>query len=369
MKKIKILYIISNIACKSGVSSSVMNYYRRIDRKKFQIDFLLFKKYDESYEKELVENGSNIYYINSKYSIFDYFNKKKEIKQFFKRHKYDIVELHSPTLSYLVADQLDKFNVPNRIIHTHSTIMSSNVVKNLINHILNFNCLKYFNVYFSCSSKSGSYWYNNQIINSDKYFLILNGIDLTKYKHDDDKGESIRKKLNIKNNKTVAFVGRMSKDKNISFLSKIVKSTIDKDKNIKFIFIGDGNELNKLKNSTKKYNNNVIFLGLRNDVNELLSAFDMVILPSKREGMPMVLIEAQATGVTCIASDTITQEANIGLVSFVPLIKDKWVEAILSAKMNADIDESRINRQKFDIQNCTKELEKIYIDLFKGSEV
>ena len=83
----------------------------------------------------------------------------------------------------------------------------------------------------------------------------------------------------------------------------------------------------------------------------------------------MVLIEAQATGVTCIASDTITQEANIGLVSFVPLIKDKWVEAILSAKMNADIDESRINRQKFDIQNCTKELEKIYIDLFKGSEV
>lgn len=360
MKKIRILYVVHNMATKSGVSSVIMNYYRRLDHKKFQIDFLLFKKYESSYEEELLNNGSHVYYVSSKFSILSY----KEIDIFFKNNYFDIVELHSPTLSYLVMKCAFINNVPIRITHTHSTSMSSNKIKNLINHALNFNLLKYANIYFSCSNSSALYWYGQEVMDSDSYFLIANGIDVHKYRYDEKKRKEIRKKLNIENNKVIGFVGRMSKDKNLTFLSDVMREVIDRDSNIKFVLVGDGNELKRLEESTYNLHKNVIFLGMRKDVDELLNSFDLLVLPSKREGLPMVLLEAQASNVHCLVSDTVTREVDIGNVTFIPLEKEKWVYAILNTN-NISRD---VTVNKFDIEICVKKLEKIYQNFFRKDD-
>ncbi len=363
MRKVKILYIVHNMACKSGVSSIIMNYYRNIDKTKIQIDFLLFKKYDSSYEEELLKNGSNVYYVDAKHKLFNYFKVKNKINSFFKNNKYDIIELHSPTLAYLVMKNAQKNNISIRIVHTHSTTMSSNKIKNLVNHILNYNLIEYSNVYFSCSKASAEYWYNSKTINSEKYYLITNGIDVEKYKYNESIAKNLKKELKLSKNKTVGFVGRISKDKNLIFLSKIIKKIIKKDKNIKFIFVGDGNELSLIQKKLKNYKSNVIFLGMRNNVNELLNAFDLLVLPSKKEGLPMVLVEAQANGLKCIASNTITNEVNVGNVKFIPLNQKKWESSILNTEFNYKRKNPEL--YKFDINICAKRLEQIYIELIK----
>lgn len=360
MEKIRILYVVHNLLKRSGVSSVIMNYYKKLDHNKFQIDFLVFKKYDDTYDQELIENGSHIYYLNSSYKLTNHFKIIGEINTFFKNNKYDIIELHSPTLSYLMMKQAYKNNMPIRIIHTHSTIKSSNKIKNILNGILNINFKKYFNVYFSCSKKSGEYWFNKKILNSDNYKVITNGIDVSNYNSNLNERKKFRKEFNIDDKIVIGFVGRMSKDKNLKFLIDSF-SKLKNNNQYKLVFVGDGNIYNDIQKYAEKKKVNVLFLGHRNDVNKLLNMFDLLVLPSKREGLPMVAVEAQMSGLQCFLSDTITKEVNIGGVKFLPLNKSIWVNELLNFKK----EKITIDKSKFDIDVCSRQLEKIYIELFK----
>ena len=179
-KLIKILYIIDNVSKNSGVSSVIMNYCSGISKDNFSIDFLLMKKYTNSYEEELIENKSNVFYLSARPNIYTYNKLLKEFKAFLFENRYDIIELHAPTYSFIFMKILKKMNVPIRIIHTHSTVRSSSFFKNILSHVLNFNIKKYANVYFSCSNASGRYWFGNSIENNPNYYTITNGIDIKK---------------------------------------------------------------------------------------------------------------------------------------------------------------------------------------------
>lgn len=355
--KIKILYIVDNVKISSGVSSVIMNYIRKIDKEKFQIDFLLITKYRESYQEELLKLGSKITYLNSKFSISNIKNMKKEVELFFKNNKYDIVELHAPTFSFIFLKVAKKCNVPFRIVHSHSTIHSTNKIKNLFSILLNINLRKYANKFFACSEKSGKYWYGQKVCNSTNYKLIKNGIDIKNYKFDNKIREKLREEYYIKNKIVIGFVGRISKDKNLMFFMDVMKKVIKIDKKYLFLIIGDGSEFEKLKLKSKDIKDNIIFLGKRNDVNKQLNCMDFLVLPSKREGLPMAIVEAQLTGLPCYLSNTITKEVDIGNTKFLKLNKKEWMKEILKFKKEND---RVINRKKFDINICVKELEKIY---------
>lgn len=356
INKIKILYIIDNIKISSGVSSVIMNYYRKIDKERFQIDFLLMTKYKESYEKELKENGSKLYYLKNKVSIIKIMDIKKEIKEFFKNNKYDIVELHAPTFSFLFLKIAKKQNIPIRIVHSHSTIHSSNKIKNMLSIIMNVKMKKYANRFFACSQKSGEYWYGKKVCNSSNYELITNGVNIDKYNFDEKVRNKLRKKYNIEDKVVIGFVGRISKEKNIEFFIDVMKKIIEKNKKYVFLLVGDGKKIENLKRNSKKIEKNVIFLGNKNDVNIQLNCMDMLVLPSKREGLPMVAIEAQLTGLHCFLSNTITKEVNIGNIEFIELKKEKWVKKILEYKKIY----KEIDREKFNINNCVEKLQNIY---------
>lgn len=345
----------------SGVSSVIMNYYNNFNHDKFQIDFLLMKKYNESYEAELLNNNSNVYYLKASYSLKNILRLKKEINSFFKNNKYDIVELHSPTFSYITMKYAHKNKIPIRIIHTHSTTKSTNWIKNIINGILNFNLKKYANSFFACSEKSGQYWFGKKICNNDAYKLITNGIDIKSYNFDENVRNKLRKEYNIDNKIVIGFVGRISKDKNLPFFIDVMKEIIKKDKRYLFIVIGDGRELENIKLKSEEIKDNIIFLGRRNDVNKQLNCMDLLVLPSKREGLPMVAVEAQISQLPCFLSNTITNEVDIGGTKFLPLNKKIWVNEILKFKPNT----IKIDKEKFNIEFCAKELENIYYELIE----
>lgn len=356
MKKIKILYIIGNVKKSSGVSTVIMNYYRKIDKTKFQIDFLLMEKYEESYEDELKQSGSNIFYLQNKFSMRNISSLQNETKLFLQENKYDIVELHAPTFSFIFLKSAKEAGVPIRIVHSHSTVHSTNKIKNLLSIVLNINLKKYANKFFACSEKSGLYWYGKKIVNSENYALITNGIDINQYKYDEELRTELRKKYNIENNIVIGFVGRISKDKNLQFFVEVMKNVIKKDKKYKWLVIGDGKELEEIKTKSKEIEENTIFLGRRDDVNKLLNCMDLLVLPSKREGLPMVAVEAQLTGLPCYLSDSITTEVDMGKTKFLKLNKKEWEKVILQFEKQDKI----IDKDKFNIDICVKDLENIY---------
>lgn len=362
MKKIKILYIVNNMMKDSGVSTVIMNYYRKIDKSKFQIDFLLMKKYAETYEDELKQCGSNIFYLNQPISIKNRKAVQTYTEEILKNNKYDIVELHSTTYTFIFLKLAKKIGVPIRIMHTHSTIHSSNKIKNMISILFNINFKKYTNKFFACSEKSGQYWYGKKICQSNNYYTIQNGIEMDKFIYNQDLEHKLKKEYNLEGYTVVGFLGRISKDKNIKFLTKIINTIIFKNKNFKFVIIGDGKELENMKKYTSKYKENIIFLGMRKDINKLLNCIDLLLLPSKREGLPMTIVEAQALNVECYISDTITKEVNMGATKFLKLNLKTWIKEILSFTRKKE--KLLVDRNKFDINNCANNLEKIYIDLY-----
>lgn len=362
MKKVKILYIIHNVMKSSGVSTVIMNYYRKINKDKFQIDFLLMKKYEESYEEELKSNGSNVYYLKNEFSIINAKTLQKEVQSFFEEYKYDMVELHAPTFSFIFLKVAKKCNVPVRIVHSHSTVHSTNKIKNLLSIVLNINLKKYANKFFACSEKSGQYWFGEKICNSDSYKLITNGIDIKNYNFNEEIRNELRKEYNIDDKIVIGFVGRISKDKNLPFFIEVMKQVIKKDNRYVFLVIGDGSELEKIKLQSKEIEDNVIFLGRRNDVNKQLNCMDLLVLPSKREGLPMVAVEAQLTNLPCFLSNTITNEVNIGNTKFIKLDKKEWVKEILNFNIE---DKKTVDREKFNIDICAKELEQVYFKYYK----
>ena len=164
--------------------------------------------------------------------------------------------------------------------------------------------------------------------------MLRNGLDYSLYQFSEENRNALRKELGIENSFVVGHVGRFSQQKNHEFLVDIFKCISDKNPNAVLLLAGIGELENAIH---KKVNhlglkNKVIFLGRRDDVPRLLSAFDVLLFPSFHEGMPNVVIEAQASGLPCIIADTITSQADItGLVHYLPLSlsADTWADEVL----------------------------------------
>lgn len=368
MKKniIQILYIVDSLSICSGVLSVAMNYFRNVNNNKFQIDFLVLNKTSENndtYADEIKKYGGKIYKIN--YNLRNVFKIRKYIKDFYFKYNYDIVELHVPTLSYLLLRKSNfTSNKPIRIIHTHSSIKSSNRLKNFINSVLNFNIKKYGDYYFGCSIESGIYWFGNKIINDDRFYVIPNGTNIEKYSFNLKKRLELRKKFKIEDKIALGFVGRISTDKNLNFIIDVMKKI--NNNNVKLFLIGKEGNASKSINRLLNKQDNVELLGFKKETNELYNMLDCLILCSKKEGLPMVAVEAQLNGLKCILSDTITKEVDIGLCEYVLLDKDKWIEAINNIKAS-NVRNFKIKKEKFDIRSNAKELEKVY-DKIIGSK-
>ena len=364
MEKIKILYIVKNMKTDTGVATVIMNYYNKIDKEKFKIDFFIITEFKDSYGEFLKQNGSEVYYAKNKYSLKNIKKMRQEFSDFLKKNKYDIIELHSTNFSYIFIHEAKKINIPIRIVHSHSTVHSANKFKNFVNICLNKDMKKDANIFFACSEKSGQYWYNKKICNSNSYYIIKNGIEMDKFIYKHNWENKLKREYNLEGYTVVGFVGRISKEKNIKFLNKIMNNVISKNRNFKFVIIGDGKELENLKKNTYKYKDNIIFLGMRKDVNKILNCIDLLLLPSKREGLPMTIVEAQALNVECYISNTITKEVDMGGTKFIKLNVRTWVKEILNYTNRKE--RLIIDRDKFDINICVKNLERIYTNLYKN---
>ena len=219
--------------------------------------------------------------------------------------------------------------------------------------------------FLACSEDAADWLYGDKI-SKDKIVIIPNSIESDAFKFDDAVRTEYRKKLGYqKTDFVIGHVGRFAYQKNHKFLLEVFKDVAEKNDCAKLLLTGTGELENEIKSATAQYGleNKVQFLGKRDDVNGLMQAMDLFAFPSRFEGLGVVLIEAQAAGLKCIASDQVPHNANItDNVVFLPLDKCKWAEQIQKYKSDYSRKDmsQKIEDQGFGIKSMIMKIENVY---------
>lgn len=353
-----------------GVESVVMNYYRNIDRNKVQFDFICDEDSKYIPKDEIEGLGGKVILIPPYQKPFKY---HKELKRVLKEGKYKIVHSHINTLSVFSLWAAKAAGVPVRIAHSHSTTNKKEWKKNFMKQILRPFCKVFATDYFCCSEKAGRWQFGNRAYNQGKVYLLNNAIDVDKFKYNKMIRKQKRKELNIKDNQLViGHIGRFVTVKNHMFLIDVFNEICKKRKNAILLLAGDGPLKEKIQNKVKELGleKSVQFLGQRDDANELYQVMDLFLFPSLYEGLGMVLIEAQCSGLPCVASTEVPRGVAVtNIVKFLCLNNslNSWkIEILKLIKQTKRKNNIKIvSMSGYDIKHESKKIEKKYIKLNK----
>lgn len=372
MKPIRILYVNGGIMHRGGIESYMMNYYRHIDRTKVQIDFIVHGHEKGVYDDEIKSMGGKIYHVPVKSK--DYFGNIKELKKIFKTGRYKIVHSHMDAMSMVVLKIAKKCGVPVRIAHSHNTQhLTNNKLKFILNEYARKNISKYATHLFACSEEAGRWLFGDKNFDIGNVKIINNAIDIEKFKFNKEKREKLRKELDLEENFVIGNIGRFDYQKNHLFLLDIFKETLNYIDNAKLILIGDGHLKSKIEEKILELNikDNVIMLGIRTDINDIMNIFDIFILPSLFEGLPVVGIESQANGLPCLFSEDITKEVDFTKNSYF-IKRDTnlklWTDIIYKIyerKMIRLDVENKLIITKYNINKEALKLQNIYISMME----
>lgn len=316
-----------------GVEAVVMNYYRHLDHSKVQFDFICDDDSTNIPYDEIEKLGGKVILIPPYQKVFKY---QKELCRVLREGKYKIVHSHINTLSVFPLYAAKKVGVPVRIAHSHSTTNKKERKKNLLKQVLRPFSKKYATNYMCCSELAGRWLFGDKAYDEGKVYLLNNAIDLDKFKYDKKIRDKKRKELGIKEDTIViGHIGRFVAQKNHTFLIDIFNQFHKKEKNSILLLAGQGPLQEEIKNKVRELglDDSVGFLGQRNDANELYQAFDVFLLPSLYEGLPVVGVEAQASGLLCFFSDDMTKETKVlDSTAFMSLSNtaEEWTGEILT---------------------------------------
>lgn len=356
----KRLLCIVGVMNAGGAETFLMKMYRQLDKSKYQMDFAVAVEEKGFYDDEIISLGGKIFHITPKSEgmIKNFIS----IKQIVKKNRYVYVlrtSQHSLSALELFAAQLGGAKV--RIFRSSNSNTTTGNKKELLLHKLcAFMPRVFANVRIAPSTEAAEFMFGKKCIEKGKAFLLHNAVDLKVYHYDEKARIKYRREFNCENALVIGHVGRFNQQKNHFFLIEIFKEILQVKPNSKLVLIGTGELEEKIKKKVEDehISDKVIFTGVRRNVQEILSAFDVFVFPSLYEGMPNTVIEAQATGVPCVISNTITREVDItGLVEFVDLSISarQWAEKIVTINLtHKDIRQDFVNN-KYTIESVVEE--------------
>lgn len=377
-KPIRVLHIVG-IMNMGGIENLLMNIYRNIDREEIQFDFLVTREEKGIFDDEIKSLGGNIYNIPhmSSVGVLKY---KKILFEFFKEHKeFRIVHCHRDALCSIYLKQAKKAKIQVRIAHSHTIKLAEGKgAKGIMNTLIK----RYFMLftrysatdYFACSKDAGKWLFGQKIANN-KLNVIKNGININKYIYSQKIALEIRQKLGVSDNTfLIGHVGRFELAKNHTFLVDIFEQLQKEISNVELCLVGDGSLIEEIKRKVNKLGiqDKVKFLGIQNNINELMMAFDTFLFPSLFEGLGIVAIEAQATGLPCVVSNEIPKEVDLGLgiIHFIDLANCKiWVNkiqdimiSILKRTNSRTSDKKTIVEKGYDIEQTIIWMQRFYLN-------
>lgn len=371
MSTIRVLHMLHSMN-RGGAETMIMNYYRNIDRDKVQFDFLLTFDGKSDFEDEILSLGGKIYHLPA-FSLRNMRRYCKALEVFLKEHpEYKIVHSHNSSKSVFPLRVAKKCGVPVLISHAHNMELNSSMfsVKEILRKWLR-GPLKRVSMYnFACSKETAIWQYGEDYWNTGKVRVLPNAINLEDYSFDEGIRKEYRAKYDLEESIVIGHVGRFVQVKNHPFVLRIFKEILAREPKAKLVLVGDGETRKAIEELARELGieDKVVFLGTRNDVPNCMQMMDGFIFPSYYEGLGIVLIEAQATGLPCVASkDVIPMEAKVvENFLFISLEdgEDKWAEQILNM-CRANNRENRIEEVRkagYDIKESSATLQNFYIE-------
>lgn len=291
---------------KGGLETYIINVYNALNKNNYRFFFIAYDK-EIAYEKYLKNTGAEVIHVTSR-SVNPY-RYIKELANIFKRNRIDVFWAHKTTLSLCEAMILaKKYKVPVRMIHSHSSENMGGKFTYIMHNLNKKFIRKEANVFLACSEVASKWFYGDK-----KSIIMRNAINLERFKFDPKTRSRIRNELMIEDKFVVGHVGAFNNVKNHNKLLHIFKSFHEQEPNSILLLCGDGELRKDIENTIHELqiDNSVILLGMIDNVNEVLQAFDIYVMPSLFEGLPFSIMEALASGLICIVSDTISQESNV----------------------------------------------------------
>lgn len=357
----RILCILGKINS-GGVESIMCSYYKFLDKTQFQYDFIYEEGSAFDIPEDLIEMGARAYKVSSVTHPFKYM---KDVRRIIKNGKYRIVHSNLNALSLFSLFAAKISGVKHRILHNHTTSSPVEKKRTYIKKLLRPFNLWFTNVPAACSDMAARWMYGDKKTDSGSVTILRNGVDTERFAFSKEYRSEIRKEFNVENRRVIGHIGRFMTQKNHFFIIDIFEAYLKKDPTAILMLVGDGELFSKVQDYAKEkgISQSIIFTGIRHDADKLYSAFDVFILPSLYEGLPVVGMEACACGLPVILSTEITRECAVtDKVSFLPIDDcNLWAEKI-DAVISTDKEREAgiMTGGKYDIRVCAKELEMLY---------
>lgn len=363
MTPIRVLQVVTHME-RGGLESTLMNYYRHIDRERVQFDFLVHRQERAAFDDEIESLGGKLYRLPRLVPWSEGY--LAALNHFFDEHpEYKIVHVHQDCLSSVILRAAAQHNIPVRIAHSHNANQDKNL-KYPIKLWYKRSIPKYTTNLFACGKDAGDWMFGGA-----PYQIINNAIDATAYSFNPKKRIEMRHQLGLADKLIIGHVGRFNPQKNHLFLLDIFAALLKKEPNAVLLLVGGGEDMLKIQAKAHALGiaEHVRFLGVRSDVADLMQAMDVFVFPSLYEGLGIVLIEAQAAGLPCVVSDTIPREAYLtDLVTAERLSSstETWADNILEKRNFPRTDRrAEIAAHGFDITTEAVKLQEFYINAYE----
>lgn len=333
----RILHIMGGMN-RAGAESMIMTIYRAIDKTKFQFDFLVYSKDHQDFEDEILSLGGRVIHNPSCGSGFKSItNIRKVLKQYGPYCAIHAATLHNSAFALLSTIGIKQCR---RIVHSHNTCntLNPNPIKRIYNAITKLIIRKLADEYIACGLEAGYYLFGQRIFDQ-KGIVLNNSVDIESFFHTNSQSvESLKKSFGITDQIVIGSVARLNEVKNHKKMLSIASELNRRNINFSMIFVGKGELATQLKEETKErgLTGNIIFTGVRNDINHLMHLFDVFLMPSHFEGNPVTLIESQIACLPAVISDNITDKIDLGLklIHRLPISASdsEWADMIASVK-------------------------------------
>lgn len=359
----KILHMLYTMSI-GGAETFIYNLLSGLDTYKYHIDICIQGKdvTNKKLYKLCEEKGCHIYVIpafNKNYPAY-----VKAVDRILKDKHYEAVHIHMNALINCAPVYIALRRSEKVVVHSHNTQNNSGGKVGRMIHCLNRRILQNKNIIrVACGEDAGKWLFGKQ-----KFIVLDNAISISEFAYNETNRCKKREELGIKEKTVIGHVGRFVEAKNHEFLLEIFAAYVrEKKKDTVLVMIGDGELMETMKHKAHELGiwECVIFAGSKTDSAPYYSAFDCLLFPSKFEGLPFVLVEAQVNGLPIVASDRVTTEMNItGNINFVPLdaSKEEWLSTIEKAlkPVNRISNVEKMRATKYNIENMVKNVENIY---------
>lgn len=370
---IRVLHVIGAMD-RAGAETMIMNYYRAIDRDQIQFDFLVHTDRHCDFDDEIEALGGNIYHM-PRFVGANYLHYKNACRRFFEAHpEIDIVHGHIESCASIYLPEAERSGKVT-ICHCHQANGPLSPIE-IAFRLATFRNKHSANFYMACSKKAGRDRFGLPVVESGRFSVLNNAIDLSAFRRAKEQRAEVREMLQLQGKPVFGHVGRFTGAKNHPFLIEIFQTIAEKLPDAQLLLVGRGETEEAIQHLVKEkgLSGSVHFLGVRDDIPQMMAAMDVFLFPSVQEGLGIVAIEAQASGLPCLVSAALPDEAVL-LPSAKRLPIDDaalWADEALACLQSDRTDNETIDRMLtdhgYEIKAAANSLTNLYQSMKDGNE-